>query len=191
MRRLRLCLLLSALGLSTTLAQRTETAVLGAGCFWCVEAIYEQFPGVTDVVSGYAGGTQPNPTYDRVSAGRTDHVEVVEITFDPDRTTYRALIDYFWQTHDVTDGTGVWPDFGPHYRSIILPATDEQLATALASRDAAQPNFPKPIATEIKKLTRFYAAEDYHQDYVRQNPRDRYVRNIAIPKLKKLGLKTP
>ena len=189
----RLPFLLFILSLLSPFARAAEpqTAVLGAGCFWCVEAVYEQQPGVTDVVSGYAGGTEKNPTYKDVSYGRTTHAEVVQITFDPDKTSYRKLIDYFWQTHDVTDGRGVWPDFGPQYRSIILPANEEQMTEARASLAAAQAGLDKPIATEIKPLEHFYPAEDYHQDYVRQNPRDRYVRNIAHPKLKKLGLKIP
>jgi methionine-S-sulfoxide reductase len=143
------------------------------------------------VVSGYAGGPEKNPTYTQVSAGRTGHAEVVQITFDPDKTSYRALIDYFWHTHDVTDGSGVWPDFGPQYRSIILAHDDEQLQIARDSRAAARADFEKPIATQIVKLETFYVAEDSHQDFVRLNPRHSYVVNIAFKKLDKLGLKRP
>lgn len=168
-----------------------QKATLGAGCFWCVEAIYEQLPGVLDVVSGYAGGTEKNPTYQQVGSGRTGHAEVVQITFDPDVVSYRELIDYFWKTHDVTDGRGVWPDFGRQYRSIILAHGPEQRLIAKASRDAAQANYDKPIATELVLLDTFYPAEDYHQDYVRRHPRDSYVQNVSIPKLRKLGLKVP
>lgn len=172
-------------------AGEPQKATVGAGCFWCVEAVYEQLPGVLDVVSGYAGGPEKNPTYKQVSAGRTGHAEVVQITFDPDKTSYRELIDYFWHTHDVTDGSGVWPDFGPQYRSIILAHDDEQLEIAKQSRHAARSDFDKPIATQIVKLEKFYVAEDYHQDFVRLNPRHSYVRNIAYKKLDKLGLKRP
>ena len=126
--------ILLTLILSTAGFAATEKATVGAGCFWCVEAVYEQLPGVLDVVSGYAGGPEKNPTYEQVSAGRTGHAEVVQITFDPEKTSYRDLIDYFWKTHDVTDPRGVWPDFGPHYRSIILVHNDEQLEEAHASR---------------------------------------------------------
>lgn len=181
-----LTLILSTAGFATT-----EKATVGAGCFWCVEAVYEQLPGVLDVVSGYAGGPEKSPTYNQVSAGRTGHAEVVQITFDPEKTSYRDLIDYFWKTHDVTDPRGVWPDFGPHYRSIILVHNDEQLEEARASRAIARENHEKPVITEIVKLKKFYPAEDYHQDYVRLNPRNSYVRNIAYKKLDKLGLKRP
>ncbi len=190
-RFLPLLLLVCGAFSSRASAEKIETAVLGAGCFWCVEAIYEQLPGVIHVVSGYAGGTEKNPSYKDVSYGRTHHAEVVQITFDAEKTSYRKLVDFFWHTHDVTDGSGVWPDFGPQYRSILLPANDEQMRAAFASRAAAQTDFKQPIATTIQPLQQFYPAEDYHQDYVRLNPNDRYVRNIAYPKLKKLGLKRP
>ena len=183
--------ILLTLILSTAGFAATEKATVGAGCFWCVEAVYEQVPGVLDVVSGYAGGPEKNPTYEQVSAGRTGHAEVVQITFDPEKISYRDLIDYFWKTHDVTDPRGVWPDFGPHYRSIILVHNDEQLEEAHASRGVARENHEKPVITEIVKLKKFYPAEDYHQDYVRLNPRNSYVRNIAYKKLDKLGLKRP
>ena len=179
------------LGVTSLSAGAPQKATVGAGCFWCVEAVYEQLPGVLDVVSGYAGGPEKRPTYKDVSAGRTGHAEVVQITFDPDKTSYRELIDYFWKTHDVTDGSGVWPDFGPQYRSIILAHDDEQLEIAKQSRHAARAKFEKPIATQIVKLDTFYVAEDYHQDFVRLNPRHPYVQNIAFKKLDKLGLKRP
>lgn len=183
--------ILLTLILSTVGFAATEKATVGAGCFWCVEAVYEQLPGVLNVVSGYAGGSEKDPTYKQVSAGLTSHAEVVQITFDSEKTSYRDLIDYFWKTHDVTDPRGVWPDFGPHYRSIILAHNDEQLEEARASRAVARKNHEKEVITEIVKLKKFYPAEDYHQDYVRLNPRNSYVRNIAYKKLDKLGLKRP
>jgi peptide-methionine (S)-S-oxide reductase len=169
----------------------TAKAVVGAGCFWCVEAMYEQVPGVVGVISGYAGGPEKNPTYAAVSAGRTRHAEVVEIEYDPQVVTYDGLIDFFWKTHDPTDGRGVAPDFGPQYRSIILFASDAERAAAESARDAEARRLGKPIATEIAPLERFYPAEEYHQDYVWRNPRQGYVQSVAIPKLRKLGLKTP
>lgn len=169
----------------------TAKAVLGAGCFWCVEAIYEQVPGVVSVVSGYAGGKEPNPTYEAVGSGRTGHAEAVEIEYDPSVVTYAALIEFFWKTHDPTDGRGVEPDFGTQYRSIILPGNEAERAIAESARDAEARRRGKPIATEISKLDRFYPAEGYHQDYVWRNPNQGYVRAVSIPKLKKLGLKTP
>ncbi|MEM1158259.1 MAG: peptide-methionine (S)-S-oxide reductase MsrA [Verrucomicrobiota bacterium] len=180
----------AAVGLLLTgMAQAAQQeAVLGAGCFWCVEAVYERLPGVSEVISGYAGGTQQDPTYQQVSRGLSDHVEVVKIVFDPEQTTYAELLDIFWKTHDATDGRGVWPDFGPQYRSILLYQSEAQKAAiekAIAEQNARS---KQPMATEVKALDIFYPAEDYHQDYVRKNPDDRYVRNIALPKLKKLGL---
>lgn len=169
----------------------TETAVFGAGCFWCVEAFYEQQPGVTNVISGYAGGTEANPDYKQVSAGKTSHAEVIQIEFDPAVTSYEKLVEFFWATHDSTDGRGVAPDFGKQYRSIILYRTPEQKAVAEKSKAAQSAKLGKQVATEIAPLDKFYPAEDYHQDYVRKNPTDGYVVGVAIPKLKKLGLKLP
>lgn len=161
--------------------------MVGAGCFWCVEEFYERLDGVREAVSGYAGGTTPNPTYREVSRGATDHAEVVEIFYDPDVISYRELIDFFWITHDATRGDGVWPDFGPQYRSILLYRTDEERESIEASLAEREAETGEVIATEIKELGRFYPAEDYHQDYAKKNPRDRYVVNILNPKLKKLG----
>ena len=169
----------------------TERAVLGAGCFWCVEAVYEQLPGVVSVVSGYAGGSESNPTYEQVSAGHTNHAEVVEIEYNPARTSYAELLKVFWKTHDPTDSRGVWPDFGRQYRSILLPVNDAHREAAERSRTEAQKQFNKSIITEIAALERFYPAEDYHQDFVKNNPGNPYVRSIALPKLKKLGLEQP
>ena len=193
---MKLPIFLSLLGLAlgaNAFAQeaKLEKAVFGAGCFWCVEAFFEQQPGVTGVVSGYAGGEEQNPTYAQVGGGRTSHAEVVEVTFDPAKTSYEKLVDFFWKTHDVTDGRGVAPDFGRQYRSTILTSSEAQAAAAQKSKAEAQKGLNKPIATEIAPLKKFWLAEAYHQDYVRKNPRDGYVRAVAIPKLKKLGLKLP
>jgi peptide-methionine (S)-S-oxide reductase len=170
---------------------RVEKAVFGFGCFWCAEATFEQQPGVIDVVSGYAGGDEPNPTYHQVGTGKTGHAEAIEVTFDPTKTSYEKLLEFFWKTHDPTDPRGVEPDFGKQYRSMILTSGEAQSETAKKSKAEAQKHFKKPIATEIAPLKHFYPAEDYHQNYVRNNPGDPYVRNVSIPKLKKLGLKVP
>ncbi len=172
-------------------AAHTETAVFGAGCFWCVEAFYEQQPGVKNVVSGYAGGTEANPNYKQVSAGQTSHAEVVQVEFDPAVTSYEKLVEFFWKTHDPTDGRGVAPDFGKQYRPLILFRTPEQQAVAEKSKAALAAKIGKPVAARIEPLDKFYPAEDYHQDYVVKNPKDGYVVGVAIPKLKKLGLKVP
>ncbi len=172
----------------TPVPEGYETAVLGAGCFWCVEEFYESLDGVAEAVSGYAGGTTPDPTYKEVSRGATDHAEVVEVVYDPSVITYRELVDFFWTTHDATRSDGVWPDFGPQYRSILLYQNDEEKEVIEASLEAYESETGKTIATEIKELDRFYPAESYHQDFARKNPDNRYVVNILEPKLKKLGL---
>lgn len=163
----------------------TEEAVFGAGCFWCVEGVYLNVDGVREVVSGFAGGHVPNPTYDQVTSGRTGHAEVIKVIYDPSEVTYRQLLDLFWQIHDPTDPRGVWPDFGPMYRSIILPANKTQRAEAELAREEAQKNYEKPIATEIKDLEAFYSAEDYHQNFVERNPDHPYVQRVALPKIEK------
>lgn len=163
----------------------TDSLVLGAGCFWCVEGVYENLDGVLDVESGFAGGHTINPTYDEVCSGRTGHAEVVRITFDPSKITLESLVNLFWKIHDPTDPRGVWPDFGPMYRSILLGNSPAQTAALRALVQAEQPSHPKPIVTEIADLQAFYPAENYHQDFVRRNPDHPYVRNIALPKMKK------
>jgi peptide-methionine (S)-S-oxide reductase len=165
-----------------------QTAVLGAGCFWCVEAFFESLEGVHEVVSGYAGGAEANPSYKAVAMGRTTHAESVQIIYDPEQISYRELIDFFWTTHDVTRSDGVWPDFGPQYRSILLYQNENEHATIKASRATYEANTGKQVATEIKALDKFYPAEAYHQDYAQKHPNDRYVRGVLQPKLKKLGL---
>ncbi|MGF1679198.1 MAG: peptide-methionine (S)-S-oxide reductase MsrA [Candidatus Methylacidiphilales bacterium] len=159
--------------------------VLGAGCFWCVEAVFEELPGVLDVVSGYAGGAEDDANYQKVSSGRSGHIEVVRITFDPQKVSTETLLETFWKIHDPTDPRGVWPDFGPHYRSVLFFQGAEQEKLARASAEAEAARLGKPLATLIKPLETFYPAEEYHQDYVQRNPQDRYVQNIALPKLKK------
>lgn len=185
-----LFLILAAATVNTAAAE-TQTAVFGAGCFWCVEAFYEQQPGVKNVVSGYAGGSEANPNYKQVSAGSTGHAEVVQVEFDPAVTSYEKLAEFFWKTHDPTEGRGVAPDFGKQYRPLILFSTPEQQAVAEKSKAALAARLGKPVAAEIVALEKFYPAEDYHQDYVRKNPKDGYVVGVALPKLKKLGLKVP
>lgn len=166
-----------------------ETAVLGAGCFWCVEVFYEKLDGVEEAVSGYAGGEIVNPTYSQVARGATKHVEVVQVIYDPSVISFRELIDFFWTTHDATRGDGVWPDFGPQYRSILFYENEAERAAIEASRQSYEASSGKTVATDIKALDAFYPAETYHQDYAEKNPNDRYVRGVLNPKLEKLGLK--
>jgi peptide-methionine (S)-S-oxide reductase len=167
------------------LPENAARLVLGAGCFWCIEGVYQEVPGVLRVTSGFAGGHVTNPTYQQVTSGETGHAEVVEIFYDPQVVTETELIKLFWQIHDPTDATGVWPDFGPMYRSILLAADEEQKQRLIGLRDTAQADYDKPIATEISLLGEFYPAEDYHQDFVRLNPTHPYVQRIAQPKMEK------
>lgn len=165
-----------------------EMTVVGAGCFWCVEVLFEKLDGVHEAVSGYAGGEIPNPSYEQVARGATQHVEVVQVVYDPAVIRYRELIDFFWTTHDVTRSDGVWPDFGPQYRSILFYENEAQRTAIEASRAAHAARSGEVIATEVRAFDVFYPAETYHQDYAANNPNDRYVRGVLNPKLKKLGL---
>jgi peptide-methionine (S)-S-oxide reductase len=161
-------------------------AYLGGGCFWCTEAAYEMLPGVITVVSGYAGGRTPDPTYEQIGTGKTGHAEVIRIEYDPARITYRELVDFFWHVHDPTTPNRQGADVGPQYRSIILTTTDSERDTAKASLDAAQPGWGGRIVTEIVPLEKFHTAEGYHQDYFRRNPSAGYCRVVIRPKLDKL-----
>jgi peptide-methionine (S)-S-oxide reductase len=168
-------------------SQNSASLILGGGCFWCVEAVFETAPGVLSVTSGYAGGTTKNPTYDQVCSGKTGHAEVVRIEYDPSVTTYRRLVDLFWKAHDPTTLNRQGADVGTQYRSILLYANDTEKAAAMESRDAAQKDFKSPIVTEIAEATEFYPAEHEHQDFYRRNPNHPYNRAVIQPKLEKLG----
>ena len=174
---------------SSPLPAKTATATFGGGCFWCVDAVYQYVPGVIKITSGYAGGTVPDPTYEQVCTGRTGHAEVVQITYDPSKVSYDQLLDLFWKAHDPTTLNRQGADHGTQYRSIILTSTPEEAAAAEASKKKAQSQFSDPIVTEIKPLTTFYPAEEYHQDYYSNNKqKNPYCQMVIAPKLKKLGL---
>jgi len=166
-----------------------ETATLGAGCFWCVEAVLEQIEGVADVRSGYMGGPGANPTYREVCTGTTGHAEVVQVDFDPQVIDFESILDWFWRLHDPTTLNRQGADVGTQYRSAIYFHSPEQEATAQASRKAAQDSFLQPIVTEITAASDFYVAEESHQDYYRQNSRAGYCQAVIAPKLEKLKLK--
>ena len=168
---------------------KTETATLGGGCFWCVEAVYERLPGIISVVSGYAGGQTENPTYEEIGTGKTGHAEVVQIAYDPAKISYEKIIDLFWDAHDPTTLNRQGADTGPQYRSIILTENDDQARIANESKNRAQSKSKSPIVTEIVPLTKFYPAEDYHQDFYRENPMHPYNLAVIRPKLKKLDEK--
>ncbi len=168
---------------------KTETATLGGGCFWCVEAVYERLPGIISVVSGYAGGQTENPTYEEIGTGKTGHAEVVQITYDPAKISYEKIIDLFWEAHDPTTLNRQGADTGPQYRSIILTENADQMRIANESKTRAQTKSKSAIVTEVVALTKFYAAEDYHQDFYRENPMHPYNQAVIRPKLKKLDEK--
>jgi peptide-methionine (S)-S-oxide reductase len=169
----------------------TEIATLGAGCFWCIEAVLEQIDGVVDVTSGYMGGTVTNPTYEQVCGGNTGHAEVVQVTFDPARIRYEDLLEHFWKLHDPTTLNQQGNDVGTQYRSAIFYHSEAQRLAAEKSKQAktASGAFGDPIVTEIVAAGPFYKAEGYHQDYYRLNKRQSYCRFVIAPKLEKLGLK--
>ena len=187
MKHLLLLLAMSATALTAadSAKPKTELATIGGGCFWCVEAQYKFAPGVLKAISGYAGGTKENPTYEEVCAKTTGHAEVVQIEFDPAKITYKEIIDLFWDAHDPTTLNRQGNDVGPQYRSIILYHNEEQKKIAEASKAAAQKKFTDPIVTEIVSLKKFYPAEDYHQNYAVENPYQGYVRGVVAPKVEK------
>jgi peptide-methionine (S)-S-oxide reductase len=147
-------------------------ATFGSGCFWCTEADFDKVPGVLTTTSGYMGGKTPNPSYEQVSTGRTGHAEVLQLTYDPSKVTYQQLLDHYWRTTDVLDGTGQFCDRGSQYRPVIFTHTPEQLKLATEAKAALQTSgrFDKPAAVEIVPATAFTAAEDYHQEYYKKNP---------------------
>jgi peptide-methionine (S)-S-oxide reductase len=166
----------------------TETATFGAGCFWGVEWVFRQVPGVLDAVSGYSGGVTVDPSYREVCSGRTGHAEVVQVTFDPTVVTYDQLLEVFWAMHDPTQMNRQGPDIGTQYRSVILAHTPEQRAAAEASKTQVQPRFRRPIATEIGDYIAFYPAEDYHQRYYENTGHEPYCHALPAGLLEQLGL---
>lgn len=170
---------------------KTETATLGGGCFWCVEAVYEGHPGILSVTSGYAGGKTDNPSYEDVCSGGTGHAEVVQVEFDPAKISYHQILEIFWSAHDPTTLNRQGADTGTQYRSIILTADEEQARIARESKKQAQEKFPSPLVTEIVPLEKFHPAEDYHQDFYRENPAHPYCRAVIRPKLEKLEKISP
>ncbi|MGC8742560.1 MAG: peptide-methionine (S)-S-oxide reductase MsrA [Verrucomicrobiia bacterium] len=166
---------------------KTELATLGGGCFWCMEAVFEQIPGVMSVTSGYSGGFTKNPTYKQVCEGNTGHAEVIQIEFDPEKISYSQILDVFWKAHDPTSLNRQGADIGTQYRSIILYHNDEQRKIAEASRMRIAKEFSKPIVTEIVPFTAFYKAEEYHQNFFKNNPEYGYCQAVIKPKLEKLN----
>ncbi len=169
-----------------------EKATLGGGCFWCLEALFVQIPGVKKVISGYAGGSTPNPSYEEVCGGRTGHAEVVQVSFDPEIVSYWEILDLFWRGHDPTTLNRQGHDVGTQYRSVIFYHDETQRLQAEESKAAleAAKLYNAPVVTEIVPLRAFYPAEDYHQDYYARNPDAPYCTYVIRPKLERLGLTT-
>ncbi len=164
-----------------------KQATFGAGCFWCVEAVFQELDGVSKVTSGYTGGHIDNPTYEQICTGTTGHAEVAQITYDPSKVSFDRLLEIFWKTHDPTTLNRQGGDVGTQYRSAVFFHDDEQrkLAEAYKKKLDASGAFPAPIVTEIVKLGEYFVAEDYHQDYYRLNPDKGYCRAVIKPKLDK------
>ena len=165
----------------------TEVATLAGGCFWCLEAVYDQLKGVAHVESGYTGGRQPNPSYEQVCTGRTGHAEVIQITFDPQVASFKDLLSIFFTIHDPTTLNRQGGDVGTQYRSAIFYHTPEQ--KAIAEQTIAELNaehlWNNPIVTEISPIEKFYVAEDYHQEYFAHNGGQPYCRAVVAPKVAK------
>jgi peptide-methionine (S)-S-oxide reductase len=170
------------------MSEKREIATLGAGCFWCVEAVFQDLRGVESVVSGYAGGSLAYPTYEQVCRGTTGHAEAVQLTFDPEVISYSEILDVFWRTHDPTTPNRQGYDTGTQYRSVIFFHNGEQKTVAERSKSAAGSAglWPNTIVTEIVPFTNFYPAEEHHQDYYRSNPDQPYCQVVIDPKIRKL-----
>ena len=164
-----------------------KVAVFGGGCFWCTEAMFSQLKGVKKVVSGFSGGTVPNPSYKEVCTGLTGHAECTQITYDPAEISYPELLEVFWTTHDPTTLNRQGADVGTQYRSVIFYTDEEQRkqATEYKERLEKEKIWSKPIVTEITKFDKFYSAEEYHQEYYENNPNAAYCKIVITPKIEK------
>jgi peptide-methionine (S)-S-oxide reductase len=167
-------------------AEKKSEALVGGGCFWCVEAAYETLPGVLEAENGYAGGEREAPSYEEVCSGRTGHAEVVRVVYDTSKLSYRQILDFFFTIHDPTTEDRQGSDIGEQYRSVIFYASEEEREEAEAAKAAAQGRFEAPIVTAILPRPRFWPAEGYHQDYFRAHPDAAYCRIVIAPKLARI-----
>ncbi len=169
----------------------SETATLAGGCFWCLEAVFDNLEGVENVVSGYSGGQVPNPSYELVCTGRTGHAEVVQITFDPNQISFREILEVFFSIHDPTTLNRQGADVGTQYRSAIFYHTPEQkeIAEQVIHELEVSSEWKNPIVTEVKPFSEFYPAEDYHQEYFANNPYQPYCQIVVAPKVDKFRKK--
>lgn len=174
---------------SSGAAPGKEKVTFGGGCFWCIEAVFEDLKGVSSVTSGYAGGKTLNPTYEQICSGTTGHAEVVQVVFDPAQISYKDLMKVFFTLHDPTTLNRQGNDVGTQYRSIILYENDEQKRLSQGAIEEAQSTYSSPIVTEVVPLSKFYPAEDYHQGYYKANPKKPYCSFVISPKVAKLKQK--
>ncbi len=170
---------------------RNQVAVLGGGCFWCLEAVYDDLQGVVSVESGYAGGSLPNPSYEQVCSGRTGHAEVVRVSFDPGVINYRQILEVFFTIHDPTTLNRQGADVGTQYRSVIFTLNEEQaeIASQVMNEIENAQIWEGPLVTQVEALDEFFMAEDYHQEYFRKNPFSGYCRAVVAPKVTKFRKK--
>lgn len=168
---------------------KESVAILAGGCFWCTEAVFERMKGVSDVVSGYIGGRNANPTYQQVCSGLTGHAEAVQIFFDPDKTSFTEILEVFFKTHDPTTLNRQGVDTGTQYRSAIFYQNDEQkqIAADYIAKLDKEGEFRNPIVTTLEPPTKFFAAEEYHQDYFRRNPNAAYCQRVVVEKVRKFN----
>jgi len=174
-----------------TTNQGYKKAYFASGCFWCVEAIYESVKGVKESVSGYAGGHTKNPTYEDSNTGRTGHAEAVEIIYDPQKISFKTLVDVYFGSQNVTQQNGQGPDRGSQYRSIIFYQNAKQKEVIETKIKSLQKEYKKPIAAEVMPFQKFWKAEDYHQDYKKNHPNNSYIRNVSNPRFEKFKAKFP
>ena len=169
-----------------------EVAYFASGCFWCVEAIFESVEGVSEAISGYAGGNTKNPTYQTIGTGRTGHAEAVAVYYDPQKVSFKILVDVFFGSHDPTTKNGQHPDYGSQYRSIAFyNSSEEKEIIEEAVRKLNKEFYDNKIVTEVTKHVIFYEAEAYHQNYEKLNHYNSYVRNVSVPRLKRFKKKFP
>jgi len=169
-----------------------KVAYFASGCFWCVEAIFESVDGVSEAVSGYAGGFTKNPTYESIGTGETGHAEAVAVYYDQEKVSFKTLVDVFFGSHDPTTKNGQYPDFGSQYRSIAFYSiNEEKVIIETAINKLNKEIYNNKIVTEVTKHSKFYEAEEYHQNYEKRNPYNSYVRNVSIPRLKRFQKKFP
>ncbi len=168
---------------------KIQKALLGGGCFWCIEAVFNRVKGVSSAISGYAGGANPNPTYRDICTGTTGHAEVVEITFDADVISFNDILEIFWEIHDPTSLNCQGADRGTQYRSVIFYLDETQKQEAMASAQALQKGLRDPIVTELSPAPEFFEAEAYHQDYYAINPNQGYCQAVVAPKVQKFMMK--